>query len=355
MRVIPIEKVISGMIIERAILGPTGEVLLSRGMLIDQDYIERLKKMGVPALYVRDDNIGHVEYDEIISDRTRTEVLNVTSTVVKNIKLNNANDLVKIQNAINELIAEIMTSHNLLVALVDMRSINDEGLKHSVNTAVLAIITGIAMGYSREKLKDLAAGTLFHDIGMLLLPVEIVGKKDKLSVEEDELIRSHPQLGFDLLRKKHLVSSVAAHIALQHHEKYDGSGYPQGLAGEEIREMARIVTITALYDNIVGIRQKEKELLPHQAIEYLSLYVGKWFDPKIFKIFCSCIAVFPVGVVVLLNTGESAVVVKANKSFPSRPKVRIFKDRTGSFISPPFEIDLALDSEYFIMKVQLDD
>jgi HD-GYP domain-containing protein (c-di-GMP phosphodiesterase class II) len=355
MRVMLIEKVTPGMIIERAVMGRAGEVLLSRGMPLDQKYIDRIKDMGIPAIYIRDENIGHIEYDEVVSDQTKTEVLRITNSVVNNIKLNTGNNIIQINKAVNDLITEITSSKNLLVALVDMRSVNDESFNHGINTAVLSVITGIAMGYSREKLRDLATGALFHDIGILMLPAEIVNKKTPLTPENDNLIKSHPQIGFDLLRKKHLASSIAAHIALQHHEKFDGTGYPQGLAGEEINEMARIVTIVTMYDNVVGIQTNGDTLLPHQAIEFLSVNAGKWFDPKIFKLFCSCIAIYPIGMTVYLNTGETAVVVKANKDFSSRPKVRVYKDRKGELVSPPFEIDLVQNTEYFITRVQLDE
>lgn len=354
MRVIPLEKVKPGMMIERAVIGSNGDILLSRGVKIDEHYIERLAKIGIPALYIRDEKIGKVEYDEVISERTRQEALKVTKDVVGSIRLSSDFDMKKVNKIVDDLISELLTSKELVVALVDMRAANDEGFYHSVNTAVLSVITGIAMGYDAKKLSQLACGALFHDIGMIMLAPELLHKKSVLTAQENEQIMKHPELGFEILRKKEGVSLLSAHVALQHHEKYDGSGYPRGLSGDEINENARIVSITAIYDNIIGFSTEGNKILPHRAIESLTVKSGKWFDPKILQVFIKTIAVFPVGVEVLLNTGDSALVTKVNKKFPTRPVVRVFKTRDGAKVFPPFEIDLAKNQAYFIQNMITD-
>lgn len=355
MRVIPVDKVKPGMVIARAVIGSNGEILLSRDVRIDGNYIKRLKEIGIPALYIKDENIGKVEYDEVISERTHQEALKVTKDVMSSIRLSSDFDLNKVNKVVDDLISELLTSKELLVALVDMRAANDLSFSHSVNTAVLSIITGIALGYDPKKLSQLACGALFHDIGIIMLPPELLHKKSALSAEENEHIMKHPVLGFEILRKKEGVSLLSAHVALQHHEKYDGTGYPRGVSGDEINEFARIVSITAIYDNIIGLGSDVNKVLPHQAIERLTMKSGKWFDPEILQVFIKTIAVFPVGVAVLLNTGETALVTKANKKFPTRPVVRVFKTRDGAKVYPPFEIDLAKNQAYFIQNMITDD
>ena len=355
MRVIPVDKVKPGMVVERAIIGSTGEILLNKGMKIDAQYIRRLKDIGVPAIYVRDENIGKVEYDEVVSDRTRLEAQRVTRDVLTNLRLRSDFDIRRVNKVVDDLISELVASRDLLVALIDMRAANDEGFYHSVNTTVLSIITGLAMGYNEKQLRQLACGALFHDIGVIMLPPELLKKQESLSPEENEQVLKHPELGFQILRKKEGVSLMSAHVALQHHEKYDGSGYPRGLAGEKICEYARIVAITAIYDNFVGSGFNRQLVLPHQAIQYLINYSGIWFDPEILKIFVGIIAAFPIGSVVQLNSGVQALVTRANKNYPSRPVVRVFKNRMGARVAPPFEIDLEINSEYFIENIVVEE
>ncbi len=355
MRIIPIDKVKPGMVIARAVIGSKGEILLSSGVKIDETYIKRIKEIGVPALYIRDGNIGKVEYDDVISEQTRQEALKVTKDVMNSVRLSSDFDFKKVKKVVDDLVSELLTSKDLLIALVDMRAANEVGFFHGVNTTVLSVITGIAMGYDTKKLGQLACGALFHDIGTIMLPPELMKKQAPLSAEENEQIMKHPELGFNILRKKEGVSLMSAHVALQHHEKYDGTGYPRGLAGDDISEFARIVAIAAIYDNLVSIGVEAKRVLPHQAIEHLTLYSDKWFDAQILQVFIRTIAVFPLGTVVLLNSGETALVTKVNKKYPTRPVVRVFKNKGGRRVNPPFEIDLAKNQAYFVQNIIIDD
>ena len=355
MRVIPVDKVKPGMVVERTIHGSKGEILLNKGVQIDARYIQRLKDIGVPAIYVWDENIGKVEYDEVVSNQTRLEALSVARDVVTNLRLRSDFDIRRVNKVVDDLVSELVTSRDLLVALIDMRAANDEGFYHSVNTTVLSVITGLGMGYNDKQLRQLACGALFHDIGVILLPPELLKKPTPLSPEENKQILKHPELGFQILRKKEGVSLMSAHVALQHHEKFDGSGYPRGLAGDEICEYARIVAIAAIYDNFVGLGSNKQLVLPHQAIQYLIKYGGIWFDPEILKVFVGIIAVFPIGSVVQLNSGVQALVTRANKNYPSRPVVRVFKNRVGARVAPPFEIDLEANPEYFIQTIVVEE
>jgi len=346
-----LDKVKVGMITERAVWDIDGKLLLGKGTKIDGGYLKRLKEIGVPALYIFDEKIGKVEYEEVLSERTRMETLNVTREVMQNVRLNSGFDILKVNQVVNDLITEMMTSKELIVSLIDMRTANDAGFYHSLNTTVLSVITGMALGYNAKKLKQLACGALFHDIGIVLLPPELINKKTPLTPEENAQVMKHTELGFDILRKKNEVSLLSAHVALQHHEKFDGTGYPRGVARREISELARIVSITAIYDNLVSISSASRQVFPHQAVEYLSSYSGKWFDPDILQVFIKTIALFPVGSTVLLNSGDVGLVSKANQKLPTRPTVRVYKDHQGISLNPPFEIDLAKNHDYFIKDI----
>ena len=351
MRVVPLDKVKTGMITERAVWDIDGKLLLGKGTRIDEGYLKRLKEIGVPALYIFDERIGKVEYEEVLSERTRMETLKMTREVMQNVKLDSSFDILKVNQVVNDLITEMMKSKDLLVAMVDMRTANDAGFYHSLNTTVLSVITGIALGYNPQKLEQLACGALFHDIGILLLPAELINKRTPLTPEENAQVMKHTELGFDILRKKSGVSLLSAHVALQHHEKFDGSGYPRGIAGQEISDLARIVSITAIYDDLVSISTGSGQVVPHQAVEYLTSYSGKWFDPDILRVFITIIALFPVGSTVVLNSGDTGLVTKANKKFPTRPIIRVFRDYQGNDLNPPFEIDLAQNHDYFVKDI----
>lgn len=351
MKVEMIENVQEGMQVARTIYGNNGEVLLAAGMKLTSRYIQRLKELGIEALYIKTDDIGKVEINDVISEKTRLEAVKLTQEVIKSIKFNHQLNVEKINQVVCNIIDELLTDKNLLVSFIEIRALNDHILNHSVNVAILSLITGIAMNYEYDKLKNLAIGALFHDIGKVQLPENMLHKREPLTEEEEKLWNTHPLIGFDILRKLDYLNLACAHTAFQHHEKYDGTGFPRKLKGEEIHEFARIVSICDMYDRMTTNRFGHPPLQPFQAIELLVANGGKFFDPNIVKKFLSNIAIFPVGTSVLLNNGEKGIVVQAQKEYPTRPIIRVLVNSLGNKIFPPYDINLRDNSELCIIKV----
>lgn len=350
MRAVSIENVKPGMQVGRTIHGANGEVLLAAGVKLSQKYIDRLNELGIVALYIYNETVGNIEIDDVVSEKTRLEAMKVTKEVMSDIKINPAINVSKVNSVVNNIIDDLLTNKNMAVNLVDIRAMNDYTFGHSVNVAILSLITGIAMGYDQIKLRNLAAGALFHDIGKIMVSEEIVNKRKSFTEEEIEQVEQHPILGFDILRKIDGFSLLSAHVALQHHEKYDGTGFPRKIQGEEISEFARIVAVADFYDKLTTEINRER-CTPFQAIEIIVADRGKSYDPKVVEKFIHSIAIFPVGTIVLLNTGEKGVIVKTHKLFPTRPKVRVLFDQEGDKIDPPYEIDLTQSSTYCISRV----
>lgn len=288
----------------------------------------------------------------MVTEKTRLEALKVTKEVMSNIKLNPSSlDIKKVNEVVNKIINELLANRDMVVNVVDIRAINDFTFGHSVNVAILSIITGISMGYDYIKLRKLAAGALLHDIGKSKISETILNKVEPLNKEEEQLFQQHTIDGFEILRNIEGFSVTAAHVALQHHERYDGTGYPRQLRGEEINKLARIVTVADLYDKMTMGIVGGPRCMPFQALEIIIANRGKFFDPEVVEHFMNVIALFPVGTTVLLNNGEKAVVIQTSKKYPTRPKVRVFIDRDGKLIAPPYEINLGNSSNYFITRV----
>lgn len=352
MRIISVENLQPGMEIGRPIHGANGETLLAADVELTTKYIDRLKELGIGAVYIRDEAVGEIQIDEVVSEQTRLEAIKVTQEVMSKIKLNTGTfDAEMVNNVVNNIIDELLANKDIVVNVVDIRTINDFTFGHSVNVAILSLITGIAMGYDYIKLRKLAAGALLHDIGKSKLPDDLIKKAESLTQEEEKLFQRHTLIGFEILRNTEGFSLTAAHVALQHHERYDGTGYPRQLKGEEINEFARIVTVADLYDKLtIGIAEQTR-CMPFQALEIIIANRGKFFDPAVVEHFMNIIALFPIGTTVMLNTGEKAVVTQTSKKYPTRPKVRVFIGGEGKLITPPYEIDLAYSSNYFITRV----
>ena len=227
--------------------------------------------------------------------------------------------------------------------------------QHSVNVAILATAVGMSIGYNRQQLTDLGIGALLHDIGKIQLPQEMQKKSTRWSSEEIEIAKEHAMMGFNMLRKQHNISLLSAHVALQHHERLNGSGYPQGLRGSQIHEYAQIVGICDVYDSLTTSRPWRKRFMPQDALEYLFGSGGHLFELRLVNAFRKHIAVFPLGSSVVLNTGETGVVCKVDPECCHRPTVRILKDGRGNDMRMPYEIDLKYQLKQFIVGFEDDD
>ncbi len=350
MRALSVDNLKAGMKVGRTIYSANNKVLLAAGMVLTEHYIERLRELGIMSLYIADEKLGKVEVDDVISEHTRREALAVTREVMSSIKAGGQLDAKKVSKVINDMIDEILANPNLVVSLVEIRAMNDYTFGHSVNVAVLALIMGMALGYDQLSLKNLATGALLHDVGKTLIPEELLHKVSPAEHEESSEITQHTTLGFEILRKIEGVSLLSAHVALQHHERMNGGGYPRGLKGEEIHEFARIVAIADVYDGMTTDTPQRPRYVPHHALEYIFLHAGTLFDSRLVKVFAGSIAFFPVGSLVLLNTGEKGVVIKVHKEMPTRPVVRVLVDSRGNQVKPPFDLDLTRHLTYFVSR-----
>ncbi|HBW38166.1 HD-GYP domain-containing protein [Desulfosporosinus sp. BICA1-9] len=351
MRAVSIEKVEPGMQVGRAIYGASGETLLAAGVILTSRYIDRLKELGLVALYIVDESVGDLQVDDVVSEKTRLEAIKVTKKAMENIRLNPTLNLASINEAVNDIINELLNNRDMMVNLVDIRAMNDYTFGHSVNVAILSLITAITMGFDKDKLRIIGAGALFHDVGKIAVPENILIKATPLTDDEEELFKQHTTIGFNILRKIESFSLQVAHVALQHHERYDGQGYPRQLRGDEINEFARIVTVSDLYDRLSSGRAGRARLSSLQTVELIIANSGKFFDPEVVEHFIHTIALFPVGTLVMLNTQEKAVVVETIKKYPTRPRVRLLMNSQGTRINPPYEMELASNLDFYIIRI----
>jgi HD-GYP domain-containing protein (c-di-GMP phosphodiesterase class II) len=222
--------------------------------------------------------------------------------------------------------------------------------QHSVNVAILAGIMGLAKGYNRNQIEDLGIGALLFDIGMTKIPKELINKTSSLTPKERIVMERHTTEGFEILRHQHDISLLSAHCALQHHERYDGSGYPRGLKKDEIHDYAQIVALADVYDALTSPRAYRNRHTPNEAIEYLLGAGNSQFDIDLIQLFCRHISIYPVATTVLLNTGQVGVVSSNNQLAVDRPVVRILREADGSPASAPYELDLKENHLLMIVK-----
>lgn len=351
MRKISVDGVREGMLLARTIYSEDGNILLSAGMKLMESYISRLKGLNIYEIYI-DDKISYdIEINDVISDETRFEARVAIKNAMDSIRFGSSIDVKPIRDTVCRMIDELMDARDAVINLHDIKSLDQYTFGHSVNVCVLSIITGLSMDYDQDKLKELAMGAMLHDIGKTRIPAEILNKPDALTDSEFEIIKKHTNYGYEMLKKSVELTTYASYIALTHHEKYNGEGYPLGLKGDGIHEFSRIVAIADVYDAITSDRAYKRRRQINEAIEYLVGMGGHHFDYQIVRKFLEHITTYPLGTCVKLNTGQTAIVVDINKKYPNRPIIRLIRDEAGVMLDRFSELDLTTNNTLLITDI----
>ncbi|PKM76627.1 MAG: HD-GYP domain-containing protein [Firmicutes bacterium HGW-Firmicutes-15] len=349
MRRLPIDGLEPGMMIARDVLSVDGRILLTKNSILNTDYIFKLRTMGLGSLYIKD-NLSDIEIPEIISAQVMTAVSSTLRNSINNFTSNKKIDMEMMYKGVKLLIEDIMSNRNIPIQLEDIRTYNDYLLFHSVNVAVFSIMTGLSMGYGEGTLTELGVGALLHDIGMIAIDPSILNKPGPLSAQENEIVERHPEIGFNILRSYRELSTTAAHISFQHHERVDGSGYPRQFLGKQIIIFGKIAAVADTYDALVSDRPYRKGYSTIDGVIVLRKLSGSYFDPEVVEAFVSNIAIYPIGILLLLNTGQIAVVTDITKINPRQPVVRVILDKDGNFENTPFEIDFRKNKDITIIR-----
>ncbi len=340
-----------GLVVARSIYHANGTLLLGHGIELDARLITRLSAIGIDSVYVKNPYFA-CEPEEILSEKTRVETARLTHKTFETYRKSGTLNLGDLQRATKMLVEDVLDNKPVLIHLTDIRTHDDYTFGHSINTCILSAMIGVKMKLREAELKELALGVILHDIGKMLIPAEVLNKKEPLSPEERRLIEEHPGSGFDILRRHESIPLTSAHVAFQHHENVDGTGYPRGLAAEEIHRYARIAAVADLYDAITSDRPYRPAMLPHEAYEVVVGLRGSKIDPAITDVFLENVALFPVGTMVRLDSGETCVVTSVYPGLQARPKVKVVLDEFGRQIADQdIVIDLTKELTRFIVKV----
>lgn len=346
MRLIPIQMLQPGMKLGKRIYNDEGIILLGEQVELTANLIHRLGQLGLSYVYIHDPNTDDIEFPELLREETRIQAMKEIKTQFSMLSSSGTMrgyypHLGKVFVGLMEKILEDISSRqDVMIMLTGMQSMDHALYEHSLNVCIYSLVLGKALGYDNKKLMELGLGALLHDIGKTQIPAHILQKPVKLTTEEYDIVKNHTVYGFKLLKDEPGIPLISAHCALQHHERMDGRGYPQGLSGSDIHDYGKLIALTDSYDAMTTNRIYQNALLPHQAVEMLFAGSGTQYDQKMLELFRDYAAIYPVGLTVQLSTGETAVVVRLHPEAPQRPVVRIIMDQEGNTLTAPYELDL---------------
>ncbi len=344
MRFVPIFCITEGSILGKSLYGVNGEVLLNAGTKLRASYIVRLQELGMQGAYIDDDLSSDLEIVHAITDELRIKAIRGLKAAFVNVshsKREAAESRISMRGHAEDIVDEILGRQSLVVNMMDIKSYDDYTFYHCVNVAVLSVLAGINLEFSREKLVKLAYSALLHDIGKVFIPTDIINKRSALTPDEYALVKKHPKDGYLYLRETYQMTDISARGVLQHHERYNGSGYPKGLVGNDISEFGRIIAVCDVFDALVSDRSYRKGLFAVEAMEYLLGGSGRLFDPEVVRVFSRRVALFPVGTCVLLSNGCTGIVLENFDNFAQRPLLKVFM--TDALPVQPYLLDLCHD------------
>jgi len=361
MRLVAINRVPEDAVLARDVLvgRSDGIPLLRKGVKMNERFRRGLEQAGIHAIYIDDKLSEGIVVQHALSDEVRSQTTRAVASAYESAKETivtgqaySERTLSALSSVVERILLELEQTGEAAVALADLCSADAYTFQHSVDVTTLGLLIGRQMLHEHgwldyrgrrqhnrfdERLYHLGLGLLLHDIGKLAIPADVLHKPGPLNESEWELMKTHPRAGFELLRDSD-VSPLVKSVVLRHHERWNGSGYPDGRSGTEIHEMARIAAVADVYDAVTSERVYSPATAPHVGVRIILDGSDVGFDPFIVRVFSRLVAPFPPGVEVTLEDGRRGIVVSAPEGELDRPVVRIIDDP-----SRPYEVSLLED------------
>ena len=254
-------------------------------------------------------------------------------------------DLEPSEKVVDDLIDNMARHPGILLTLSNIKSYDDYTFTHSINVALLSITLGKALNYTRSDLKTLGLGALFHDVGKIRVPREIINSPRPLSPDDFAVVRKHPIYSVEILKLVPGMTIDVIRVALEHHERTSGKGYPRGLKGGNISEFGMISSIADVYDAMTSDRVYRKRVTPHSALSNIYATAEGNFNTGFVERFITRLGIYPVGTPVALTSGEVGVVSGIHTDKLILPEVFLLFDKDGQEIYPPDRLDLLHDRQ----------
>lgn len=333
MRYLPTSKLTPGMALGQDIYDGAGRLLLAKHLLLNAEYISSLEFLGFPGAYIDDEFTKGIEIQQILSPQVKREALRIVHDLFtfdpeeEELPVSE----VKLRMTVESVVQDILNNGDVMCNLMELRNYDDYIYYHSISVGMLSAMIGGWRGLTRESLYQLTVAAMLHDVGKKFIDKDIVNGKWPLQGKERDIWKTHPKLGAEFLRSSFQFSLETYRGVLEHHEWYDGEGYPTAKAGEKISLYARIIKLADCYDALVSKRPSRRMMTPSEASEYIMAMSGREFDPELIQIFVRKIAMYPVGCEVELSNGQHAVVAKNFRDFAMRPLLKIIE--TGEMLN----------------------
>lgn len=324
--------------------------LLAAGTALSPSSIAKIHRIGIQGAYIENELADGVEPQDLVEPKLKQELL----TTIKN-EFDNclrkaapaaAPDFRAISKMADSILMSLVDREKLLFQIIDLRDYDNYTCMHSLNVGILSVLIGMQLELPRGNLSQLAMCGLLHDLGKLDVPLEIINKPGPLTEEEFEVMQEHPLSGVQRLRSGTMFPATVVQGVRCHHEKLDGTGYPEHLAGNRISLYGRIVAVADVFDAMSSSRPYREAWSADRIIDYMLSRSGAHFDPALLQAFLQTVAAYPVGSMVRLSDGRAGIVTGNTPGMALRPEVRL--------VFPPAQrgqvVDLAAENYHITVS-----
>ncbi len=323
-----------GQPVQKDLFNSQGLVLVKKGTVMTTRLRKQLTQNKVEYLMLDitgyegvSDYYTHLD-DQVIQQiesvkKAYTDSFFSLSSEFENVKKNRNLDKAVLNETAQELINSLDSHQQVYMGLEGIRKKDFYTYVHSVDVAIFMIVLGKTLKFEEKELEQAALAGLLHDIGKTRINDDILMKPGKLTEDEMDIMRQHSAIGAEMLKREMGYTPDIYSAALEHHERVDAAGYPQRIDWSCIHRFSRMASICDLFDAITSERPYKSAMLPHEAVEFMMTIMDSHIDRTLATWFIQNIAVYPLGTQVVLNNGETGIVVRLHEGYPARPVLKV--------------------------------
>ncbi len=377
MKKIKLEKIKIGTLLDGKISTNKGSILYPNKTLFTKQLIEKLKKDKIDEIIFEarekekpisdeekkeEDKIEKIlegfHYGGITRETIRESAISFRNITYNMLNGNDSIDFDSCKNSIFAVYEQIKTNPSAIVNLLDIKTHDDYTYCHSINVGIISLALAQKMGYDDETVKLIGLGGFLHDIGKISIPASLINKTSVLSEEEKRIMKSHPSHSYRIMSKDKNINPRIVNMAYEHHERYDGKGYPRGISGDKLDDYSVIVGLADVYDALTTVRSYKPAFSPEESISIIETYTGSHFAPRIAEKFINDIQNslnkkndFNKGSLVLLNTLELAqIVYLKNHADGEEVVVNLLTDSKNKKLNKTISVNLNDDKKRSIKR-----
>ncbi|MBF0456466.1 MAG: HD-GYP domain-containing protein [Nitrospirae bacterium] len=309
--------------------------------------VERVnREIDIKFIKQADDLIEPIREVSLKEEMTQANIIrNAAKETIKNVladvRLGNQIDVETVKQIVPQMTDSIFRNKDALIGLSRIKSVDEYLFFHSVSVCVLMVSLGHSLDISREEIDQIGVGALLHDIGKVKVNQDILNKPGRLTDDEFGKIKDHVTFGYEILKQIPSIPEPALIVTHQHHERFDGTGYPNKLRGDGLSVYGQMASVVDVYDALTSDRCYHKGMQSTDALRKIFEWSQFHFNPSIVQHFIRCVGVYPIGTLVRLDNHRLGVVIESGKDALTKPKVRVMFNLKSKCFIKPSDIDLS--------------